>query len=105
MESPGTAPGSEPRITGAFIAIFPVARSRINIGVGWRLCKREGGHVLCAFRVLYLCIRLATRPIRQSTHENARAICCTGNVGSADVTDQNPALISSNSSIILSRNA
>lgn len=42
MESPGTAPGSEPRIMGAFIAIFPVTRNTLNIGAGARLCKRLG---------------------------------------------------------------
>lgn len=49
MESPGTAPGSEPRITGAFIAIFPVARNRFNIGTGQVLCKREPGAVSPVF--------------------------------------------------------
>ncbi len=52
MESPGTAPGSEPRITGAFIAIFLVAQNKINIGVGLGLCKRQGA-------VCYLCFRRA----------------------------------------------
>ena len=33
VESPGTAPGSEPIITGAFIAIVGVAPDRVNIGV------------------------------------------------------------------------
>ena len=33
VESPGTAPGSEPRITGAFIAIVRVALDTCNIGV------------------------------------------------------------------------
>ncbi len=32
MESPGTAPGSEPCITGAFIAIDRVAPNNTNIG-------------------------------------------------------------------------
>ena len=61
MESPGTAPGSEPRITGAFIAIFPVARNRLNIGVRWGLCKQLGMYVMRAFYVLYPCIRQMTR--------------------------------------------
>ena len=34
MEPPGTAPGSDPRITGAFIAIVRVAPNTINIGAG-----------------------------------------------------------------------
>lgn len=34
MESPGTAPGSEPIITGAFIAIVGVAPDKANIGPG-----------------------------------------------------------------------
>ncbi len=46
MESPGTAPGSEPRIMGAFIAIFLVAQNMINIGAGWPGCKRFG-HMVC----------------------------------------------------------
>ena len=41
MESPGTAPGSEPRITGAFIAIVTVARDSVNIGAGVGRCKRH----------------------------------------------------------------
>ena len=32
MESPGTAPGSEPCIMGAFIAIVRVAPDTVNIG-------------------------------------------------------------------------
>ena len=42
MESPGTAPGSEPRIMGAFIAIVRVAPDKSNIGAGQGLCKRLG---------------------------------------------------------------
>ena len=34
VESPGTAPGSEPFIMGAFIAIVRVAPDRVNIGAG-----------------------------------------------------------------------
>ena len=41
MESPGTAPGSEPRITGAFIAIFLVSQNIPNIGAGLGLRKRR----------------------------------------------------------------
>ncbi len=51
MESPGTAPGSEPRITGAFIAIFPVARNTANIGAGGPGCKRFGAVMWCMFSV------------------------------------------------------
>ena len=41
MESPGTAPGSEPRIMGAFIAIFLVTQNTTNIGAGRGLRKRR----------------------------------------------------------------
>ena len=41
MESPGTAPGSEPFIMGAFIAIVPVARNTSNIGPGWAKHKPD----------------------------------------------------------------
>ena len=53
MESPGTAPGSEPRITGAFIAIVTVARDRFNIGTGLGRCKREGGVCFACFICAY----------------------------------------------------
>ena len=46
VESPGTAPGSEPFIMGAFIAIVPVARNRINIGAKRRLRKRQAVGIL-----------------------------------------------------------
>ena len=49
MESPGTAPGSEPRITGAFIAIFPVARNPFNIGVAKGLRKPLRGPCIPCF--------------------------------------------------------
>ena len=41
VEPPGTAPGSEPIITGAFIAIVGVAPDNANIGrpVGWRKAR------------------------------------------------------------------
>ena len=39
VESPGTAPGSEPFIMGAFIAIFRVAPDTINIGPDAAGCK------------------------------------------------------------------
>ena len=32
MEPPGTAPGSDPRITGAFIAIVGIASDKSDIG-------------------------------------------------------------------------
>ena len=32
VESPGTAPGSEPPIMGAFIAIVRIAPDKVNIG-------------------------------------------------------------------------
>ena len=41
VEPPGTAPGSEPIITGAFIAIVGVAPDRVNIGGGGWGCKGE----------------------------------------------------------------
>lgn len=39
VESPGTAPGSEPFITGAFIAIVRASPNRVNIGAGGALRK------------------------------------------------------------------
>ena len=39
VESPGTAPGSEPFIMGAFIAIVEVARDIANIGSKGAACK------------------------------------------------------------------
>ena len=131
MESPGTAPGSEPRITGAFIAIFPVARNRFNIGTGQVLCKREAGAVSPAFLAWFIgaigagraadlsASMKPTRQCNQRLKENyaptenqtpqhqikrparnpARAVSNPGKPG------QKPALISSNSSIILSRKA
>ena len=69
MESPGTAPGSEPRITGAFIAIFPVTRNRSNIGAGWGLCKRRlTVRITCFMRALPV-----HTPVRPLCHEKARA--------------------------------
>jgi len=34
VEPPGTAPGSDPRITGAFMSIVPVAEDTRDIGAG-----------------------------------------------------------------------
>ena len=52
MESPGTAPGSEPFIMGAFIAIVRVAPDRMNIGARdglrkgqWGVCARYAGQM------------------------------------------------------------
>ena len=39
MEPPGTAPGSDPLITGAFIAIVP--KDMWNVGVDWPNFKRN----------------------------------------------------------------
>lgn len=39
VESPGTAPGSEPFITGAFIAIVRASPNKLNIGAGGALRK------------------------------------------------------------------
>ena len=39
MESPGTAPGSEPFIMGAFIAIVRVTQDMFNIGAGFAAHK------------------------------------------------------------------
>ena len=54
MESPGTAPGSEPFIMGAFIAIVRVAPDRVNIGwgVGLRKVLRgpNSGPFLCVLK-------------------------------------------------------
>ena len=81
MESPGTAPGSEPRITGAFIAIFPVARNRFNIGVGWGLCKQFGICVLRAFYVLFTCFIRAYDNQRIRRIKKARAKLLRGPFG------------------------
>ena len=43
VEPPGTAPGSEPFITGAFITIVRVAPDRTNIGGPTGGCKRRRG--------------------------------------------------------------
>jgi hypothetical protein len=64
VESPGTAPGSEPRITGAFIAIVPVARNKANIGAGWMRCKRFGGPTWCMFPV-HLAYAIRTYDLRR----------------------------------------
>lgn len=42
VESPGTAPGSEPCITGAFIAIVRANPNSLNIGAVPRRCKGLG---------------------------------------------------------------
>jgi hypothetical protein len=39
VEPPGTAPGSDPLITSAFMSIVRVAPDRSNIGPGKRACK------------------------------------------------------------------
>ena len=78
MEPPGTAPGSDPCITGAFIAIVPVARDVLNIG-------GQGGRLKTVESRNEKGPRPAARPL--SFHGGA----------------QNPALIFSNSSSIRSR--
>ncbi len=52
VESPGTAPGSEPFIMGAFIAIVRVAPDMSNIGpqIGLRKGGRRGGERKAAVR-------------------------------------------------------
>ena len=54
VEPPGTAPGSEPFITGAFITIVRVAPDGANIGLGVGGCKGAswggGGLAGCAVR-------------------------------------------------------
>ncbi len=65
MEPPGTAPGSDPPIMGAFIAIVRVAPDSVNIGAGTAGCKwtrraldamlegyHEGTHVMKILLVL-----------------------------------------------------
>ena len=62
VEPPGTAPGSEPIITGAFIAIVGVAPDRVNIGglgagckAGWLgLCPRGTIPVFIVFSMVWL---------------------------------------------------
>jgi len=75
VESPGTAPGSEPFIMGAFIAIVRFDADSLNIGAGAGLCKSK----------------------RQRPARGGRALRFV--LG----PDQNPALIASNSSIIFLR--
>ena len=75
MEPPGTAPGSDPRITGAFIAIVTVARDPLNIGV-WRAGRK----------------RRTGKP-----KENARRFP-SGRWTGDPLGDQKPDLINSNSS-------
>jgi hypothetical protein len=61
VESPGTAPGSEPRIMGAFIAIFLVAQNIANIGAGLGLRKRQGAVCsACFLRALSVHMKIAT---------------------------------------------
>ena len=105
MESPGTAPGSEPRITGAFIAIFPVARNRLNIGLGLGLRKRQGVNMTC---VLCACFIRAYGGLHIQNLRLRMILPVQSVARAARFTReryQKPALISSNSSIILSRKA
>ena len=102
MESPGTAPGSEPRIMGAFIAIFLVAQNMFNIGVGRGLCKRLGA--VC--RACFLRALSVHTKILGCKHEKARTSMLRGPFGwlhSTLMPDQNPALMSSNSASMRSR--
>ena len=102
MESPGTAPGSEPRIMGAFIAIVPVARNNTNIGAGQGLRKRLGT-VCDACFLCAISVQMKTFSLR---HEKARATVLRGLSGGLSIgptPDQNPALMSSNSANMRSR--
>ena len=102
MESPGTAPGSEPRITGAFIAIFLVAQNIFNIGVAKGLRKPlRGPCIPCFFYVFSVHTGL-----RGPKQQKARAGVLRGPIWHALLwltPDQKPALISSNSASIRSR--
>ena len=84
VEPPGTAPGSEPFITSAFIAIVPVARNRSNIGD--RRPRDKGRNARA---------RKGKRPVR----------CGTGRSVLGGAVDQKPALIFSNSCSWRSRSA
>lgn len=56
MEPPGTAPGSDPLITGAFMSIVPVAGNVANIGAGGVRLKAFA--VVASRRAIGLCPRL-----------------------------------------------
>ena len=86
MEPPGTAPGSEPSITGAFIAIVRVAPDSVNIGGPRLACKR--GHDMS-------CLSLAKG---KGAPEGAPLSVLV-------LQDQKPALMFSNSWIIFARNS
>ena len=87
MESPGTAPGSEPCIMGAFIAIVRVAPDRANIGLaGWGCKGRphpDGG--------------------TGAQNETARGASPGGREAERVLADQKPDLICSNSFTMRSR--
>ena len=55
MESPGTAPGSDPIITGAFIAIVRASPNKTNIGRGapHRKTQDKSARVFFETRVLF----------------------------------------------------
>ncbi len=111
MESPGTAPGSEPRITGAFIAIFPVARNSFNIGAGGPGRKRVEGLKLVYTRLSAVGKNLRFQPGRRQhpdvVQRKARANRLRGPSGRSGLRSagQKPALMSSNSASIRSRMA
>ena len=79
MEPPGTAPGSDPLITGAFIAIVRANPNALDIGAMGAGCKA-------------------------AQKQKARTVPGLSSDFRA-IGDQKPALIASNSSIILVRNS
>ncbi len=118
VEPPGTAPGSEPSITGAFIAIVPVARNRLKIGRLTGGCKGAdaalrrippcgltGAVVRCATRIVtHGCAGLFAQAIRLPPCERRARMSGRAAAGPSDQA-QKPALICSNSFTILSRSA
>ena len=97
VEPPGTAPGSEPFITGAFIAIVPANRNTVNIG------GRSGGR-----KDRHAAPQNETRAPKRNAPKGGpgrvtvfRSISCR--LGQRSGQDQNPALMFSNSCSIRSR--
>ena len=102
MESPGTAPGSEPRIMGAFIAIFLVAQNIFNIGVAKGLRKPlRGPCIPCFLSAFSVHMKLRGPKQRKGPRGVLRGPVWHGLFWLTP--HQNPALISSNSASIRSR--
>lgn len=109
VEPPGTAPGSDPLMTSAFMPIVRVAPDRVNIGARTARCKRmwfgggaaeRGGPVQGADPW-----GAASRGVRKKGAAVAilRARWWRGSRSPRALAGQKPALIFSNSSSIRSR--